>query len=170
MCVGCEAPSTSRMYYLNPRGSIEQGLKLIIGNEEVLYMRKIHAAWPTNRITLYVDSGEEPLQVVGNEGVGDEGVVGDESVIGDEGDELNELMCYDWMNDRLQVIDFTDDIFGGNKGHNASYGEHAETSTQYEVGGNEGNNSSHVEHVDTSWQHDVGGNVGNNASNAQPSM
>jgi hypothetical protein len=58
------------------------------------------------------------------------------------------------------VIDFTDDIFGGNKGHNASHGEHAETSRQYEVGGNEGNNSSHAEHVDTSWQHDVGGNGG----------
>jgi hypothetical protein len=128
---------------------------------------------------LYVEGGEEPLQVVGIEGdvankgvVDDEGAVceGDKGVLGDVGGELNELMCYDWMNNGLEGVDFIDDIFGGNKDdedHNASHGEHAETSRQHEVGGNEGNNSTHAE---TSWQHDVGGNRGNNVSNAQPLM
>jgi hypothetical protein len=56
---------------------------------------------------------------------------------------LNELVCYDWMNDGLEGLDFTDDIFGGNKDHNASNGEYVKTSRQHKVGGNEGNNSSH---------------------------
>ena len=83
----------------------------------MLYMCEIHAAWPTDRITLYVEGGEEPLQVVGIEGnIANKGVVddeGDKGVLGDVVGELNELMCYDWMNDGLEGVDFTDDIFGG---------------------------------------------------------
>jgi hypothetical protein len=44
----------------------------------------------------------------GNAFEGDEGNVF-------EGDELNELVSYDWMNDRLERVDFADDIFGGNE-------------------------------------------------------
>ena len=84
---------------------------------------------------MYVESGEGLLQVVGNEDVvgdkgvvseddvgdegaiGDEGVVGNEGVVGDEGGELSELVCYGWMNDELEGLDFTNDIFGGNEGH-----------------------------------------------------
>ena len=73
-----------------------------------------------------------------------------------EGDELNELVCYDWMNDGLEGANFTYDIFGGNEDDNAGPGE---------VGGNERNNSTH----------EVEGNGGNNAqpevgNNAQPAM
>jgi hypothetical protein len=32
-----------------------------------------------------------------------------------EGDELNELVSYDWINDGLEGVDFADDIFGGNE-------------------------------------------------------
>ena len=41
---------------------------------------------------------------------------------------MNELVCYDWMNDGLEGVDFTDDIFGGNEDDYAVPGEHAETS------------------------------------------
>ena len=77
-----------------------------------------------------------------------------------EGDELNELVCYDWMNDGLEGADFTDDIFGGNEDDNV---------VLREVGGNKRNNSTH----------EVEGNGGNNAqpgvgsnerNNAQPEI
>jgi hypothetical protein len=51
---------------------------------------------------------------------GDEGNVFGNAFEGDkgnvfEGDELNELVSYDWMNDGLEEADFADDIFGGNE-------------------------------------------------------
>uniref|UniRef100_A0A2N9J2B3 MULE transposase domain-containing protein n=1 Tax=Fagus sylvatica TaxID=28930 RepID=A0A2N9J2B3_FAGSY len=163
MVAECGAPSTSMVYYLIPGGNLGQGLRLITEDEKVLYMCELHVAWSTDRITLYVEGGMEPLQVVGLDGiVGNEGGVDHESVVsecgfgdvvdeGDEGDELNKLVCYDWMDDRLEGADFTDDIFGGNEDDNAVPGE---------VGGNEGNNSTY----------EVEGNGWNNASDAQQSM
>ena len=64
MVAECGAPSTSMVYNLIPVGNLEQGLGFIIGDEEVLYMYELHVAWPIDRITLYVESGVEPLQVV----------------------------------------------------------------------------------------------------------
>jgi hypothetical protein len=64
MVAECGSPSTSLVYYLIPRGNLEQGLRLITGDDEVLYMCELHVAWPIDRITLYVESGVEPLQVV----------------------------------------------------------------------------------------------------------
>ena len=84
-------------YYIISGSNLEQCLRLITRDEEVLYMCEIHAAWPTNRITLYIESGEESLQVVGNEcdvayegAIGDKGIVGDEGAIGDE-----DVVCND---------------------------------------------------------------------------
>jgi hypothetical protein len=164
------SPSTSMVYYLIPVDNLEQGLRLITVDEEVLYMCELHATWPIDRITLYVEGGVKPLQVVGLDSVvgesgfgdvvdeGDEcdELEGDELNEGDEGDvfegdELNELVCYDWMNDGLEGVDFTNDIFWGNEDDNAVPGE---------VVGNEGNNSTY----------EVEGNGENNASDAQPSM
>ena len=55
------SPSTSLVYYLIPGGNLEQGLRLITGDDEVLYMCELHVAWPIDRITLYVEGGVEPL-------------------------------------------------------------------------------------------------------------
>jgi hypothetical protein len=145
MVVECGSPSTSLVYYLIPGGSLEQGLRLVTGDDEVLYMCELHDAWPIDRITLYVEGGVEPLQVVGQSdfgGVVDEGdevegdwmsrddelegdeLQGDELNEGDEGnvfdnafkgDELNELVSYDWMNDGLKGADFANDIFRRNE-------------------------------------------------------
>ena len=38
------SPSISLVYCLIPGGSLEQGLRLIIGDDEVLYMCKLHGA------------------------------------------------------------------------------------------------------------------------------
>ena len=63
-----------------------------------------------------------------------------------EGDELNELVSYDWMNDGLERADLTDDIFGGNKdednnevvGNEGDIASDAQSSMQAEVVGNGG--------------------------------
>ena len=86
MVTECGSPSTSMVYYLISGGNLQQGLRLITGDEEVLYMCELHAVWPIDRIILYVEGGVEPLQVV----LGLDGVVGQSDFGGvvDEGDEL----------------------------------------------------------------------------------
>jgi hypothetical protein len=189
MVAECGSPSTSLVYYLILGGNLEQGLRLITGDDEVLYMCELHVAWPIDRITLYVEGGVEPLQVVlGLDGVvgqsdfggvvdeGDE-LEGDYFSTGDEleGDELNELMSYDWMNDGLEGADFANDIFGGNEdeddnevvSNGGDIASDAQSSMQAEVGDNRGNNASDAQ---PSMQVEVGSNRENNASDAQPSM
>uniref|UniRef100_A0A2N9J2Q8 Uncharacterized protein n=1 Tax=Fagus sylvatica TaxID=28930 RepID=A0A2N9J2Q8_FAGSY len=149
-----------------------------------------------------IEGGVEPLQVVGQSdfgGVVDEGdevegdwmstgdelegdeLQGDELNEGDvfgnafEGDELNELVSYDWMNDGLKGADFADDIFGGNEdeddnevvGNGGDTASDAQSSMQAEVRDNGGNNASEGNNA---MQAEVGDNGGNNASDAQPSM
>ena len=63
ICSGVGAVSTSRYHYLILGGNLEQGLRLINGDDDVVYMCEIYAARPTDKITLYVKGGEEPLQL-----------------------------------------------------------------------------------------------------------
>ena len=42
---------------------MELGLRLINEDNDVVYMCEIHATWPTDKITLYVEGGEESLAV-----------------------------------------------------------------------------------------------------------
>lgn len=63
MCEKFGAPSTSTYHYLILGDNLEQGLRLMTRDDEVLYMSEIHVAWLINRIVLYVESGEEPLVV-----------------------------------------------------------------------------------------------------------
>ena len=72
------AVSTSRFHYLIPGGNLEQGLRLINGDDDVVYMCEIHAVWPTNKITLYVEGGEEPFAI--EQQFSNEEVVNDEDV------------------------------------------------------------------------------------------
>ena len=44
MVAECRSPSTSMVYYLIPGGNLEQGLRLITGDEEVLYICELHVA------------------------------------------------------------------------------------------------------------------------------
>ena len=86
MVVEYGAPNTSMVYYLISGGNLKQGLRLITRDEEILYMCELHAAWPTDRITLYVEGGVEPLQVVGLDGiVGNEGGVDHANGVGECG-------------------------------------------------------------------------------------
>ena len=70
--------STSRFHYLTLGGNLKQGLRHINGDDDVVYMCEIHAVWPTNKITLYVEGGEEPFAI--EQQFSNEEVVNDEDV------------------------------------------------------------------------------------------
>ena len=71
--------------------NLEQGLRLINGDDDVVYMCEIHATWPTNKITLYVESGEEPLPI--EQPFDNEEVANDDDVheVGQNGDNVHEV-------------------------------------------------------------------------------
>ena len=63
ICADAGGPINSRIYYLIPGGDLEQGLRLITSNDDVTYMCELHAEWPTNEITLYVEPEAEPIAI-----------------------------------------------------------------------------------------------------------
>ena len=63
ICAEARGPINSRIYYLIPGGDLEQGLRLINLDDDVTYMYKLHAEWPTNEITLYVELEVEPIVI-----------------------------------------------------------------------------------------------------------
>ena len=101
---------------------MEQGLRLINGDNDVVYMCEIHAAWLTDKITLYVEGGEEPLAVV--QPFGNEEVANDDDVheVGQSNDDVHEGgnvdveggggQDFDWLEKGFEGLDFDDDVFG----------------------------------------------------------
>ena len=63
ICVEAGGPINNRIYYLIPGGDLEQGLRLITLDDDVIYMCELHAEWPTNEITLYVELEVEPIAI-----------------------------------------------------------------------------------------------------------
>ena len=63
ICAEAGGPINSRIYYLIPSGDLEQGLRLINSDDDVTYMCELHAEWPTNEITLYVELEVEPIAI-----------------------------------------------------------------------------------------------------------
>ncbi|KAK9989706.1 hypothetical protein SO802_029945 [Lithocarpus litseifolius] len=122
MCCGLGANSTSRFHYLIPGGNLEQGLRLINEDDDVVYMCEIHAAWPTDKITLYVGGGEEPLAV--EQPFANEEVANDDDVheVPQNGDDVHEMheggnvdsegSDFDWLEEGFEGPDFDDDVFG----------------------------------------------------------
>ena len=66
---------------------MEQGLRLITEDKDVVYMCEIHAAWLTDRIKLYVEGVEEPFVV---EELGQNAEV-NEGVVGQNDDDVHEV-------------------------------------------------------------------------------
>ncbi|KAL0003893.1 hypothetical protein SO802_011454 [Lithocarpus litseifolius] len=122
MCCDLGANSTSRFHYLILGGNLEQGLRLINEDNDVVYMCEIHAAWPTDKITLYVEGGEEPLVV--EQPFANEEVVNDDDVheVPQNGDDVHEMHeggnvdaeepDFDWLEEGFDGPDFDDDVFG----------------------------------------------------------
>ncbi|KAK7841675.1 nuclear pore complex protein nup1 [Quercus suber] len=111
----------------------------------------IHAAWPTNKITLYVEPGEEPLAV--EQPFGNEEVANDDDVheVGQNDDDdvvvLNEggnvdaeggQSDDDWLEEGFEGPDFNDDVFGnvddGPSTHAAPEGDDGHLHMQPHIG------------------------------------
>ena len=125
ICCGLGANSISRFHFLIPGGNLEQGLRLINEDDDVVYMCEIHVAWPTNKITLYVESSEEPLVV--EQPFANKEVVIDNDVheAPEHGDDVHEMHGggsvdaeggggedFDWLEEGFMGSDFDDDVFG----------------------------------------------------------
>ena len=87
-------------------------------------MCEIHAAWPTDKITLYVEGGEEPLAV--EQPFANEEVANDDDVheVGQNDDDVHEMheggnvdaeggggQDFDWLEEGFEGPDFDDDEF-----------------------------------------------------------
>nr|XP_023887298.1 uncharacterized protein LOC111999403 [Quercus suber] len=132
--LGVDEPCS--VHYLGPGGNLEQDLRLIEDDQDVVPMCKLNEGGPRDTIILYVESCNAPLVVEvpddGRVGVG----VGARAVIGGDGagtgaratirgvgagvggnagaairgDGLEEE--FDWLNENLEGEDFVNDIFG----------------------------------------------------------
>ena len=125
ICSDVGAVSTSRFHYLIPGGNLEQGLRLINGDDDVVYMCEIQATWPTDKITLYVESGEESLPI--EQPFDNEEVANDDDVheVGQNDDDVHEMheggnvdakggggQDFDWLEEEFEGLDIDDDVFG----------------------------------------------------------
>nr|XP_023896573.1 uncharacterized protein LOC112008477 [Quercus suber] len=111
-----------KVHYLGPRGNLEQDLRLIQDDQDVVPMCKPNEGRPRDTIILYVESGNAPLAVEIPDGVrvgigagarvaigGARASVGGGAGAATGGDGLEEE--FDWLNECLEGEDFTDDIF-----------------------------------------------------------
>ena len=115
ICSNFWAFSTSRFHYLILRGNLEQGLKLINRDYDVVYMCEIHVAWPTDNVTLYVEGDEEPLvveQPFANEEVANDDDVHEMHEGGNVDAEGGSGQYFDWLEEGFKGPNFDDDVFG----------------------------------------------------------
>ena len=122
--LGIDEPS--RVHYLGPGGNLEQDLRLIEDDKDVVSMCKLNKGGPRDTIILYVESGLVPLAVEVPDGAGDgarvgargAGVGAGASVGGGVGAATGSDASvgvdkeFDWLNEGLEGEDFVDDIFG----------------------------------------------------------
>ena len=98
--MGIDEPS--RFHYLALGGNLEQDLRLIHDDRDVVSMCKLHEGGPRDTIILYVESGHAPLAVEVPEGfVGgiDGGVGGGVARRGDVSVGEEE---FNWLNEGLE--------------------------------------------------------------------
>ena len=91
-----------RVHYLGPGGNLEQDLRLIEDDQDVVHMWKPNEGRPRDTIILYVESGNAPLavEVPDGGGVGVGAGVGGGAGAGTGGDGLEEE--FDWLNEGLE--------------------------------------------------------------------
>ena len=122
ICEELRIDEPCRVHYLGPRGNLEQDLRLIQDDQDVVPMCKPNEGGSRDTIILYVESGNAPLAVEVPDGggvgvgasaraaIGGVGVaVGGGIGVATGGDGLEEE--FDWLNEGLEGEDFADDIF-----------------------------------------------------------
>ena len=108
-----------------PGGNLDNELRHIVTDDDVLFMCDLHEEWKVFSIILYVESGDMPIRVLQPseelsidttqqpEWVSDASIsLGDavsEGVVVN-GEHLN-VSDLDWLDDGLEGLDFIDDIF-----------------------------------------------------------
>ena len=105
--LGIDEPS--RVHYLAPKGNLEQDLRLIEDDTDVVSMCKLNEGGPRDTIILYVKSGHAPLALEFPKGVG-QGVGARVAIGGDANVRVEEE--FDWLNKGLEGENVADDIFG----------------------------------------------------------
>ena len=105
--LGIDEPS--RVHYLAPKGNLEQDLRLIEDDTDVVSMCKLNEGGPRDTIILYVKSGHAPLALEFPKGVG-QGVGARVAIGGDANVWVEEE--FDWLNKGLEGENVADDIFG----------------------------------------------------------
>ena len=101
-----------RVHYLGPGGNLEEDLRPIEDDQDMVHMCKPNERGPSDTIIMYVESGNAPLAVKVPDGgwVGVGAGAGAGVGAGTGGDGLEEE--FDWLNEGLEGEDFVDDIFG----------------------------------------------------------
>ncbi|KAL0012598.1 hypothetical protein SO802_007706 [Lithocarpus litseifolius] len=111
-----------RIHYLDPGGNLEQDLRLIQNDQDVVPMYKPNEGGLRDTIILYVESGNAPLTVELPNGAGVGAGAGARVAVGGaraalggagaaaRGNGLEEE--FDWLYEGLEGEDFVDDIFG----------------------------------------------------------
>ena len=120
ICEELRIDELCRVHYFGLGGNLEEDLRLIEDDQDVVHMCKPNERGPSDTIILYVESGNAPLAVEvpdgGGVGVGAGagggvgGGAGGGARAGTRGDGLEEE--FDWLNEGLEGEDFADDIFG----------------------------------------------------------
>ena len=116
--LGIDEPS--RVHYVALGGNLEQDLRLIKDDKDVVSMCKLNKGRPRDTIILYVESGHAPLAAKVLDGVGQRVCVGaatggvgfgaGAAIGGDASVWVEEK--FGWLNKGLEGEDFDDDIFG----------------------------------------------------------
>ena len=123
ICEELRIDEPCRVHYLGYEGNLEQDLRLLQDDQDVVHMCMPNEGGPRDTIILCMESGNAPLaiEVPNGGGVGVRAGVG--AAIGGAGagvgggagaatggDGLEEE--FDWLNEGLEGEDFVDDIFG----------------------------------------------------------
>ncbi|KAK9998155.1 hypothetical protein SO802_017758 [Lithocarpus litseifolius] len=144
ICAEVGRPINSRIYYLIPGGDLEQGLKLITSDDDVIYMCELHAEWPTNKITLYVEPEVEPIAIEEPIVEPDQPITVDQPwEMNDEDDDTDSVHVDDhaihgqtvgsedvyvdepdWLDEGYKGLDYPDDIFGAQNNEVPNMREH----------------------------------------------
>ena len=123
ICEELRIDEPCRVHYLGYEGNLEQDLRLLQDDQDVVHMCMPNEGGPRDTIILCMESGNAPLAIevpngggvgvragagaaIGGAGAG----VGGGAGAATAGDGLEEE--FDWLNEGLEGEDFVDDIFG----------------------------------------------------------
>ena len=64
ICKFVGASKGCKLYYLIPMGNLDNGLRHIVTDDDVLFMSDLHEEWKVFSIIFYIESGDMPIRVL----------------------------------------------------------------------------------------------------------